>query len=71
MFTGETGHRLGLRSGDVIRCYSGEEITSTSQFLDLSFARGGSNSLIAIRDTEALRLTVPAGPLGLKVEPQF
>ena len=66
---GGQGERVGLRKGDVVTSYAGQNITETGRLNRLVAASTGSNVELAIRrDGKPLTLKVGAGKLGVRFE---
>ena len=62
---------VGLEAGDVVQRYAEARVLSVEELRELTTfgAAGETTAIDVLRDGELLRLYVPRGPLGVRLEP--
>lgn len=70
VITGSIAAEVGLRAGDVVLSYAGERVFSPVELRDATSGgtAGESITLDVVRDGRSMRVAVPRGPLGVRVE---
>ncbi|MCP5058699.1 MAG: PDZ domain-containing protein [bacterium] len=71
VISGSPAAAAGLEPGDILESYAGSRIQAVSDLHELTVAgRAGESTPIEVRrDGSLLRLTIPRGPLGVRVNP--
>ena len=71
VLAGSAAAEAGLEPGDIVQRYAEARVLSIGELRDLTTAgaSGASTAVEVRRGSEVLRLYVPRGPLGVRLEP--